>query len=92
MPKSREMGPHLWRNNAAEASVFKVQGLEVWGVLDERKGNVTRKEGVVAEVEVCEAAGGGVGWFGEEEEEEEEGAGEVVVGEIEKRKGREEES
>ena len=48
------MGPHLWRNNSAESSVYKEQGLEVGGVEDEGAGNVTREEGVVPEVEVCE--------------------------------------
>ena len=57
------MGPHFWRNKAAEASVDKAQGLEVWGVEDEGRGDGTREEGVVAEVDVGE---GGVGLFGEE--------------------------
>ena len=52
------MRKQLWRNNAAEASVHKAQGLEVGGVEDEGAGNGTREEGVFAEVEVGE---GGVG-------------------------------
>ena len=59
------MGPQLWRNKAAEASVSEAQGLEVGGVEDKGRGYVTREQGVVAEVEVCEA--GGVGLLGEEE-------------------------
>ena len=48
------MGPDLWRNKAAEAGEFKAEVLEVGGVEDEGAGNVTREEGVVPEVEVCE--------------------------------------
>ena len=63
------MGPQLWRNKAAEAHMLKAQGSEVGGggVEDEGRGNVTREQGVVAEVEVSER---GVGWLGGEEEEE----------------------
>ena len=49
MLKNREMGPDLWRNKAAEASVYKAEVLEVGGVEDEGAGNGTR-EGIEAEI------------------------------------------
>ena len=50
MLKNREMGPDLWRNKAAEASVYKAEVSEVGGVEDEGAGNGTREQGIEAEI------------------------------------------